>query len=81
MECLDTLFYCVVSIPAEEYTSFDFRFKKYIFLEVCVTKDSEIFCAVTVVFVICPGLKKASELQQMGTVQQKIKFNFRLLFK
>jgi hypothetical protein len=60
---LDTLFYCVIGIPAEEYTSFDFRFKKHIFMEVCVTKDSEIFCAVTVEFVICLGLKKAFEHQ------------------
>jgi hypothetical protein len=50
-------------------------------MDVCVTKDSEIFCAVTVEFVICLGLKKAFEHQYVGTVQQKIKLNFHLLFK
>jgi hypothetical protein len=54
-----------VWIPAEKYTSY-FRFKKYIFLEACVTEESEIFCAVTVVFVICLGLKKAFELKPVG---------------
>jgi hypothetical protein len=78
---LDTLFYYIVGIPAEECTSFDFRLKKLHPLEVCVTKYIEIFCAVTVVFVIYPVLKKAFQLQQMGTGQQKIKFNFHLLFK